>query len=67
MTKTELIQTLADAAGSDRKTSRMFLEALTGVVEKQVKKRVGIVVTPTKTASWDHSKMSSLPGGGNKP
>ena len=38
MTKTELIQTLADAAGSDRKTSRTFLEALTGVVEKQVKK-----------------------------
>ena len=37
------------------------------IVEKQVKKRVGIVVTPTKTASWDHSKMSSLPGGGNKP
>ena len=37
------------------------------IVEKQVKKRVGIVVTPTKTASWDHSKMSSLPGGGEKP
>jgi len=38
MTKTELIQALADAAGSDRKSSRAFLEALTGLVEKQVKK-----------------------------
>jgi PPOX class probable F420-dependent enzyme len=37
------------------------------IVEKQVKKRVGIVVTPTRIASWDHSKMSSLPGGGEKP
>jgi len=37
------------------------------IVEKQVKKRVGIVVTPTKVASWDHSKMSTLPGGGTKP
>jgi DNA-binding protein HU-beta len=38
MTKTELIQALADAAGSDRKSARTFLEALTGLVEKQVKK-----------------------------
>ena len=38
MTKTELIQALADAAGSDRKSAKMFLEGLTGVVEKQVKK-----------------------------
>jgi len=38
MTKTELIQALADAAGSDRKAARTFLEALTGLVEKQVKK-----------------------------
>ena len=38
MTKTELIQALADATGSDRKASRAFLEALTALVEKQVKK-----------------------------
>ena len=37
------------------------------IVEKQVKKRVGIVVTPMRTASWDHSKMTALPGGGEKP
>src|SRR3954470_22291294 len=37
------------------------------IVEKQVRKRVGIVVTPTKVASWDHSKMSTLPGGGTQP
>jgi nitroimidazol reductase NimA-like FMN-containing flavoprotein (pyridoxamine 5'-phosphate oxidase superfamily) len=36
------------------------------IVEAQVHKRVAIVVTPTKVASWDHSKMSSLPGGGNR-
>jgi DNA-binding protein HU-beta len=38
MTKTELIQALADAAGSDRKSAKAFLEGLTGIVEKQVKK-----------------------------
>ena len=38
MTKTELIQALADATGGDRKASRAFLEALTVLVEKQVKK-----------------------------
>ncbi len=38
MTKTELIQALADAAGSDRKSARTFLEALTGLVEKTIKK-----------------------------
>jgi PPOX class probable F420-dependent enzyme len=33
------------------------------IVEHQVKKRVGIVITPDKVASWDHSKMNALPGG----
>lgn len=32
------------------------------IVEKQVHKRVAIVVTPVKVASWDHAKMSALPG-----
>lgn len=32
------------------------------IVEKQVAKRVGIVIRPVKVASWDHSKMSALPG-----
>ena len=32
------------------------------IVEKQVAKRVGIVIRPDKAASWDHSKMSALPG-----
>lgn len=27
-------------------------------VERQVTKRVGVVVTPTKVASWDHRKMT---------
>jgi general stress protein 26 len=36
------------------------------IVEAQVRKRVAIIVTPTKVASWDHSKMSQLPGGGNR-
>ncbi len=34
------------------------------VVEKQVKKRYGVVVTPTKVASWDHRKMVSPPATG---
>ena len=38
MTKTELIQALSDATGSDRKSAKTFLEALTALVEKQVKK-----------------------------
>ena len=33
------------------------------IVEHQVTKRVGIVITPTKVASWDHAKMNALPGG----
>ncbi|WP_203231281.1 pyridoxamine 5'-phosphate oxidase family protein [Nocardioides caldifontis] len=35
-------------------------------VEKQVLKRVAILVTPDKVASWDHSKMNILPGGGGQ-
>lgn len=38
MTKTELIQTLADAATMEKKQSKVFLEALTSVVEKTIKK-----------------------------
>ncbi len=38
MTKTELIQALADEAGAEKKQARAFLEALTSLVEKQVKK-----------------------------
>ena len=32
------------------------------IVEKQVQKRVAVLVTPTKVASWDHSKMAGPPG-----
>jgi len=32
------------------------------IVEKQARKRVGIVVEPHKVASWDHAKMRALPG-----
>jgi PPOX class probable F420-dependent enzyme len=34
------------------------------LVEQQVRKRVAVLVTPVKVASWDHSKMRSLPGAG---
>jgi PPOX class probable F420-dependent enzyme len=34
------------------------------IVEKQVQKRVAVIVTPTKVASWDHSKMAGPPGAG---
>ena len=36
------------------------------IVEAQVGKRVAIIVTPTRTASWDHRKMQQLPGGGTR-
>ena len=38
MTRTELIQALADGASMERKQAKAFLEALTGLVEKNVKK-----------------------------
>ena len=31
-------------------------------VERQVKKRVGVVVVPARTASWDHRKMLAAAG-----
>ena len=34
------------------------------IVEKQARKRVGIVVEPLKVASWDHRKLAALPGEG---
>ena len=38
MTRTELIQNLADASSMERKQAKMFLEGLTVVVEKTIKK-----------------------------
>jgi DNA-binding protein HU-beta len=38
MTRTELIQNLADASTMERKQAKMFLEGLTVVVEKTIKK-----------------------------
>ncbi len=32
------------------------------IVEQQVAKRVGVVVTPDRVASWDHRKMGAPPG-----
>jgi PPOX class probable F420-dependent enzyme len=36
----------------------------TAMVQKQALKRVGVVVEPTHVATWDHSKMTALPGEG---
>ena len=38
MTKTELIQALSDAATLEKKQAKAFLESLTALVEKNVKK-----------------------------
>ena len=38
MTKTELIQALADAATLEKKQAKAFLESLTALVEKNIKK-----------------------------
>ncbi|HJR89428.1 MAG TPA: pyridoxamine 5'-phosphate oxidase family protein [Aeromicrobium sp.] len=32
------------------------------IVEAQARKRVGVIVEPVKVASWDHSKLTALPG-----
>lgn len=32
------------------------------IVEHQVTKRYGVLITPEKVASWDHRKLNSLPG-----
>ena len=37
MTRTELIQALADAAGTEKKEAKMFLEAFSDVVRGQIK------------------------------
>ena len=37
MTRTELIQALADSTGSERKQAKTFLEALTGLVEREIR------------------------------
>jgi DNA-binding protein HU-beta len=38
MTRTELIQSLADTSNMERKQAKMFLESFTVVVEKSIKK-----------------------------
>jgi PPOX class probable F420-dependent enzyme len=32
------------------------------IVDAHAKKRVGVIVEPVKVASWDHSKLTALPG-----
>lgn len=32
------------------------------IVEAQARKRVGVIVEPVKVASWDHGKLTALPG-----
>ncbi len=45
MTKTELIEMLADAADLEKKQTKTFLEALTTVVEKSIKKGTEVPLT----------------------
>ncbi|WP_109506192.1 pyridoxamine 5'-phosphate oxidase family protein [Nocardioides speluncae] len=37
----------------------------TAMVQKQALKRVGVLVTPDKVATWDHAKMLAAFGGGD--
>jgi PPOX class probable F420-dependent enzyme len=39
-------------------------EVGTSLVQHQALKRVGVVVEPDHVATWDHSKMTALPGEG---
>ena len=50
-----------------RVMSRMAGDAATGalgdeILDAQARKRVGVVVEPERVASWDHRKMTALPG-----
>jgi DNA-binding protein HU-beta len=38
MTKTELINTLSAASGNEKKQTKVFLESLTSLIEKTIKK-----------------------------
>jgi PPOX class probable F420-dependent enzyme len=37
------------------------------ILASQARKRVGVVIEPERVASWDHRKMSALPGQGSAP
>ena len=37
MTRTELIQAIADECGTDRKNAKVFLEGLTNIIENQIR------------------------------
>ena len=45
MTKTELIEVLASESKSEKKSAKIFLEALTKVVEKSIKKGEEVPLT----------------------
>jgi len=45
MTKTELVTALATHAKLEKKQAKMFLEALTGVVTKEIKKGRAVPIT----------------------
>ncbi|MFL6089966.1 MAG: pyridoxamine 5'-phosphate oxidase family protein [Aeromicrobium sp.] len=36
------------------------------LVAAQARKRIGVIVEPEKVASWDHGKMTALPGQGGE-
>lgn len=36
------------------------------IVDKQARKRVGVVVEPVKVASWDHRKLAGPPGAADR-
>lgn len=45
MTKTELIEALASEAGLEKKNAKTFLEGLTAVIEKSIKKGEEVPLT----------------------
>ena len=47
-----------------RYTPGVDVDALEKAVAAQAPKRVGLICTPTKIVSWDHTKLGTKLGGG---
>ena len=58
---TRVMARMAGAQGSDFSD---LGELGQQIVDGQARKRVGVVIEPDKVASWDHRKMTALPGQG---
>ena len=62
MTKAQLVSALADATGSDKASSNRMLDALSGIITKEV--AAGGAVTVPNVGKFLGSSNWNVPGGG---